>query len=229
MPSTAETQSPPAPEVANPPPSPRGNYDRSSLTGDFMVMIPGQTAEDFELYAPEKQHCEYFDGVIYLPSPATDRHQEHVLFFLFLLHGMACEGRCGAVLMGPAVLRLTPEWKPEPDIFVRPIGGGPDSIPRASLVIEILSRSSRSHDLGRKLDAFRETGIPEAWFVDDTNRQLIVERKVGDAYRREVYAQGPVRSTAVPGFWIDASWLWEPALPNARRCLDAILAGPPPA
>ncbi len=210
-------------------PLPGGVYDRASLTGDFMVTILDQKPEDFERDAPEMRICEYLDGVIYLPSPATDRHQEQVGLFLYLLMEFACEGRCGKVLMGPAVLRLTPQRKLEPDLFVRPIDAEPDFMPLASFVLEVLSRSTRTHDLGRKLNAFREANIPEVWFVDDANQRLIVERLVNGRYLREVFTQGPVRSTAIPGFWINAECLWQIDLTHASRCLEAILAGPPPA
>lgn len=56
-------------------------YDRSSLRGEFMVMIPDQTREDNFLRSPENQICEYLDGIVYMPSPASLQHQSDVLFF----------------------------------------------------------------------------------------------------------------------------------------------------
>jgi Uma2 family endonuclease len=204
-------------------------YDRSSLTGDFMVMLGGQTPEDFERYAPEMQYCEYFDGIVYMPSPVSDRHQDHVGFLFDLLNGFRCERGGGAVRMGPAVLRLSEDWKPEPDIFVHPPEGAGQPQPKALLVIEILSRSTRDHDLGLKLDAYRAAGIPEIWMCDERDRVVLVERRdgPGDGYRSERHTEGRLDSTAIPGFWIDVSWLWADPLPNPRRCLEAILAAPP--
>lgn len=204
-------------------------YDRSSLRGDYMVMIAGQTADDFEKYAPEKQFCEYFDGIVYMPSPVTHRHQEQSGFLFHLLDGFRCERGVGSVLTGPSVLRLAPEWKPEPDIFVRPPADAPDPQPPALLVVEFLSPSTRDHDLGLKRKIYRQVGIPNIWTVDDRDRALFVERRHAQSgqYDQERLTKGPLAVPAIPGFWIDVAWLWADPLPNARRCLELILAGPP--
>ena len=202
-------------------------YDRSSLTGDFMVMLADQTAEDFGRYASETQICEYFDGVVYMPSPGTDRHQEQVGFLFDLLNGRRCERGGGSVLMGPAVVRLDDDSKPEPDLFVRPPAPPGAKDVKPLLVIEILSPSTRAHDLGLKLTRYRSAEIPEVWLFDERERAVIVERKVGEGYRRERLSEGYLHSTAIAGFWIDVAWLWQRPLPNPRRCLEAILAGPP--
>jgi hypothetical protein len=55
---------------------------------------------------------------------------------------------------------------------------------------------------------------------------VIVERWVGDGYRREQRTEGRLDSTALPGYWLDVAWLWADPLPNPRRCLERILAGP---
>lgn len=207
----------------------RGIYDRSSLKGDFMVMLADQTPEDFERYAPEGQFCEYFNGIVYIPSPVSERHQEQVQFVFHLLDGFRCERGCGQILTGPAVLRLAPELKPEPDIFVRTPAKTPGFRPRAALVIEILSPSNRQYDLGIKMQAYRAFGIPEIWMFDDRDQTLHVATRLdpGGEYREEVVNDGRLDSRAIPGFWIDVSWLWMNPLPNRRRCLDQILGNPP--
>ncbi len=176
------------------------------------------------------QYCEYFDGIVYMPSPVSDRHQFQVGFLFHLFDGFRCErGDVGAVLMGPAVLRLSEDRKPEPDLFVRPPGDAAQPQPKALLVVEFLSRSTRAHDLGLKLDAYRAAGIPEIWMCDERDRAVLVERRIGpgDSYRSERFTEGRLASTAIPGFWIDVSWLWADPLPNPRRCLEEILAAPP--
>ncbi len=202
-------------------------YDRSSFGGDFLVTIPNQTAEDFERDAPENQFCEYFAGTIYMPSPVSDRHQELTRFFLVLLD-LFCGERCpGQVLMGPAVLRLGEEYKPEPDVFVR--RAEPGGEPKAVLVLEVLSPSNRGYDLDFKSAFYRNAGIPEVWYVDDRDKVFFVDRRADDGYRRERLTGGRIVSTSLPGFWIDMDWLWSDPLPNRLRCLETILAGPPPA
>ncbi len=202
-------------------------YDRSSLDGDYLVMIAGQTPEDWERYAPEKQFCEYIDGIVYMPSPVSNRHQEYAVFLSHLLDAYRSERGGWKVLTGPAVLRLAISRKFEPDIFVLPEAAPTQAGDRAALVIEVLSPSTREYDLVLKRKVYLESGIAEVWFLDERDRALLVDRQTGEGYEREVRSEGVLRSTGVPGFWIDVSWLWSDPLPNPRRCLEAILAGPP--
>ncbi|QDV32519.1 Uma2 family endonuclease [Tautonia plasticadhaerens] len=186
-------------------------YDRSSIRHDALVAIEDQTPEDFERLAPENAFCDYIDGVVYIPSPVSDRHQHLSGFFYHLLDGLSCERPIGEVLRGPAVLRVGERRKLEPDVFVRPAGPPRPDQPPAMLVIEVHSRSTRDFDLGKKLTIYRDAGIPEIWLVDELgrDRSVIVERKVGEGYHREGDSEGRPSSTAIPGFWIEVSWLWE--------------------
>jgi Uma2 family endonuclease len=207
-------------------------YDRSSLVGDFMVMIPDQTFDDYLLRAPETQFCEYIDGVVYMPSPVDAWHQIEIHFLIFLIEGFACDRDFGPILSGPTALRVRPETSLEPDLFILPPGGerqiqGPFCVPPALFVVEILSRSTRTHDLTIKAELYREAGVLEVWFVDPRDKVLIVHRQVADGYEVVRIESGPYASRAIPGFWIDVSWLWTRPRPNLRVCLEAVLAGPP--
>ena len=204
----------------------RGTYDRSSLTGDFMVVLEDQTSEDFEHYAPEGQFCDYLEGRVYMPSRVSARHQEQVGFLHTLFDGFRQHFTGWKLLLGPAVLRLDAEHKPEPDIFLVPereVGAGAP----AALVIEILSNSTRSHDFGRKLQAYQDAEISEIWLLDERDGQLIVERLIDGIYQRQQYSTGIVSSSAVHGFWLDLDWLWSNPLPAAFACVSRIVAGPP--
>jgi Uma2 family endonuclease len=208
-------------------------YDRSSLSGDYLVMIAGQTEEDYFRHAPENRFCEYIDGIIYMPSPVSTHHQEIVLFLAHLLDAFRWERGTGRVLTGPAVLHLAPNRNPEPDLFVQPVGAPPpeDGMRNqgAVFVVEVLSPSNRSHDLETKGQRYRDAAIPEIWYVDDRDRVLRVERREDRGYRTLQLTEGIHQSTALPGFWIDVAWLWADPLPHPRRCLQGILADPPPA
>jgi Uma2 family endonuclease len=95
------------------------------------------------------------------------------------------------------------------------------------LVVEFLSKLTRSHDLGRKLTAYRDAGIPEIWFVDDRDHSVIAERRVGQDYQREHITEGRLISSALPGFWLELAWVWAEPLPDHMACLQTILGGPP--
>ena len=200
-------------------------YGRDSIPDDCVVMIPHQSAEAFERDAPEGSFCEYFHGTICMPSPVSDRHQEVTGFLYYLLAGFTAQHRACQVLMGPAVLRLAPELKPEPDIFVRPVRGDESTEPRAVLVVEVLSPSNRWYDLDYKSGFYRERRIPEIWYVDQSDRFILVDRLEGADYRRIRQETGPLDCPSLPGFRIDVGWLWSEPMPNCYKCLESILAG----
>lgn len=206
-------------------------YDRSSLPFEGMVTLSGQSEEDFWVYAPESRYCDYIDGIVYMPSPVSEPHQDQLLFLLWLLHSFRLRRGTGRVTIGPEPLRLGPGRVPEPDIFVRPTGwqGGqrdepPD--PPAVLVIEILSPSTRYHDLNLKARIYKDAKIPDIWFVDGRDKVIVAHRREGDGYRVERVAEGRLACSALEGFWIDAAWLWADPMPDPHACLEAILAGP---
>lgn len=201
-------------------------FDRSSIKADVMVTLEGVSERDWWKYAPEGRVCEYWDGVVYMPSPASIEHQEDVGFWHFLLRGYAGERNVGKVILGPGVLKIAPGRNPEPDVFVVPLRPGPHD-PPALLVVETLSPSTRRHDMGRKAAGFRDAKIPEIVFVDLDRRRLIVETRVDDLYETAIREGGIWHSTAIPGFWIDIAWLWSDPMPSGLRCLMRILDGPP--
>ena len=203
-----------------------GCYDRSSITRDAMVTIHGQSVEEWAQSAPDNQICEYIDGVVYMPSGPTEQHQDVVGFLSSLLTMLRSRLRVGPVRSGPGSLQLGGERYPQPDIFVVPPLGG-EGGPPALLVVEILSPSTRRHDLVTKSSIFREALIPDLWFVDMDRRVLKSERFVHGRYEVLEQADGIVSPSSIPGFWLDVAWLWEQPLPDPRLILDRIAAGSP--
>ncbi|RUL89084.1 Uma2 family endonuclease [Tautonia sociabilis] len=212
------------------PAPPGARYDRSSIEADALVTIEGQTERDFFLRAPEDRYCEFIDGTVYMPSPVSVRHQELVGFWYVLLSAFCHERERGRVLTGPAVLRVAPDRDLEPDVFVAPAGAEPLppsglAMGEAVLVVEVLSPGNCSHDLDRKAAVYREARIPEIVYVDDRDKVLIVHRLALGDYETIRLGSGRWESGAVPGFWLDVSWLWGEPLPGSHRLIDAILAG----
>ena len=207
-------------------------YDRSSLDGDYMVMIPDQTLEDYLRRAPENKICEYIDGIVYMPSPASLWHQFDVFLLAFLLDGFTARRQVGHLQGGPASLRVADNQLLEPDLFVIPFGlqatfGGHFVDPPVLLFVEVLSKSTRSVDLSRKAELYHRAEAIEVWFVDDRDQVLIVHRRTENGYEVERIESGAYLSRALPGFWLDVSWLWARPRPDVLTCLEAILAGPP--
>ena len=207
-------------------------YDRSSLEGDFMVMIAGQTEADWLRRAPDT-FCEFIDGIVYMPPRVRPMHQEDVHFLLFLIQFYHLHRSVGYIATGPVALKLREDCWLEPDLFLVPEGSRGQireegyGRPPVLLVVEVLSPSNRSHDLETKARLYREAQVEEIWFVDRPNRVVIVERRAAEGYTTERVEAGPVLSRSLPGFWFDAAWLWAEPAPNLLDCANIILAGPP--
>ena len=65
----------------------------------------------------------------------------------------------------------------------------------------------------------------EVWFIDAELRRIMMDRPRGGSYVEEIITEGRVFSKILPGFWLNASWLWATPLPNRFMCLEEILRG----
>jgi Uma2 family endonuclease len=82
----------------------------------------------------------------------------------------------------------------------------------------VANPSTRSIDLGEKVRDYGWAGIPEYWVVDGEREEVVV-------YRREAatVTAGRLESSAVPGFWLDAGWLFQRPLPPVAECLRQLM------
>jgi len=89
----------------------------------------------------------------------------------------------------------------------------------ASIVFEILSKSTRNDDISKKLPAYLASGVKEAWIIDPENETISIHWTDGE----EDYT-GNSRATSIilPGFWIRGSWLWTPDAMPVMSALDEI-------
>lgn len=51
-----------------------------------------------------------------------------------------------------------------------------------------------------------------------------VERKLAAGFGAQTLSSGRLESGVVPGFWVEAGWLWQAELPSTMRCLREILS-----
>lgn len=137
------------------------------------------TVRDWE-NLPDDVQAELIDGTIYCMAAPLLIHQElvSILTVDFGMYIRSHHGGC-RVLPSPAACRLFRDDKTivEPDVLVvcrrdqitrRWLDGAPD------LAVEILSPSSRKHDLVRKLELYEKAGVREYWIVDPQKRRIIV-------------------------------------------------------
>jgi Uma2 family endonuclease len=91
----------------------------------------------------------------------------------------------------------------------RPPRPGPDNPPcsEATLVVEV-SRTTLSYDVGDKLRAYQQAGVPEYWVVDVQGRHVL--RHLAPDYRSQTFAGSgtPLSPQAYPDVSIDVGALF---------------------
>jgi Uma2 family endonuclease len=189
------------------------------------------TEEDFWALPDEEGHLEWLDGRVHVHAGASFRH-ENLFSFLFRLISGFLDARGGAIVLGSRfTMRLDRRWSPEPDILVVREERRHLITPQrlegpADLVVEIISPSDERWVYSKKLRRYREAAIPEVWIVDPFRREVLVERTGPEGATSFRVASGRLESSVLPGFWVDAGWLWEEPLPSCLRCLGEVLGRP---
>jgi len=193
--------------------------------GEFIYRHYGATLDDYIRIANEDTRLELIDGVLIMHSPASIRHEDVFAFLLTLVREFATTSRQGRAFGSRVAVVLDDDRRVEPDLIflknehLNRIGevfvNGP-----VDWIVEILSPATREHDLGDKRRIYADAGIPELWFIDYTHEQVLIDRPAGSRVA-EIHT-GRVTCTALPGFWIEADWLWRTPLPNALDCLKQI-------
>jgi len=165
---------------------------------------------------------EIIDGVHYVtPSPSL-RHQDLVgRLYLAIGNFLATRPGIGRIFLSPLDVVFTIHDVVEPDlVFVA--GDQTDILTEANIqgppaiVIEILSKSTRSRDERIKKELFDRGGVREYWIVDPDRSQVTVyrrERSALDARSTLSAADSAVLTTAsIPGFSLSLSDLFRPTI-----------------
>ncbi len=196
-----------------------------------MMRIYGVTEKAFERWVDEDTKAELLDGVMIVHSPATMLHDFVAQLVRNLMNGYAQERRLGVVFGPDSLIRMAPRRRFGPDAYYLPNARVPRPLPAVfigvpDLIVEVLSPSNRSYDLGDKRRAYHQAGVREIWFVDPDRRQVVIDRRKGRVYDTETQHEGKAVSAVLIGFWLEVSWLWAERLPNALTCLRKILKSP---
>ena len=155
---------------------------------------------------PESTRAEFDAGTVYMsPSPLL-RHQD-VVQNLYAALRTYSEANGGYVGVAPMDVYLSPTRTAQPDVLYlapdrldriteRGIDGGP------TLVAEVLSDSTRGHDLRRKRGWYAEAGVAEYWVLDPEARSVEVLALTDGGYRTAATAGagGAVASAALGEF-----------------------------
>jgi Uma2 family endonuclease len=169
------------------------------------------TADDYAKL-PEDLRAELIDGELVM-SPSPDPAHQRVVFKLVQVldrHlGPTADQR---ILFAPCDVLIDEHNVLQPDLLVLPEGTKPSEpswrIPLPTLVIEVISPSTATRDRGVKLVRYRARGVREAWIVDRYQKTIdVLNLAAGTSL---VCRPGDTaRSTAVPGFSVDVTKLFE--------------------
>jgi Uma2 family endonuclease len=194
----------------------------------YLVRKPEFSEDEYFQITDEDSLCELFYGELIMHSPASKRHEELFGFLLSLFKIYEEKKRLGIVLGSRFAMRLGRDVIVEPDIiFIErkrkrnlkdTFLEGP-----CNLVVEIVSKTTRNYDLSEKRWLYREHSIPEIWFIDPESKLLIVDSLSGSSYKTKNIRKGVYYSTALRGFFLQTSWLWEEPLPPVTNCIEKII------
>jgi Uma2 family endonuclease len=189
------------------------------------------TFDRFYDLVDEKTKADLLDGLIIRDSPAIPKHAFTVTWTTLLIGNYNLKFNLGAVLTATATVRLSLYNAPEPDIFFiaknrmgiirdKYVDGPPD------LCVEVVSKSSRKYDRGRKFVLYAEHGVKEYWLIDPLkNRAEFYENKGGEFVPIAPDELGRIHSRVLHGLWVKPEWFLADPLPNVLEVLDEILGG----
>lgn len=167
-------------------------------------------------------HAELVNGDVQIMTPASNKHQDLVRWFMAIFSLFAETHRLGVVRSAPLTMRI-----PGKDSH----GRAPDvmfvSTERldilkptflaepADLVIEIISPESVGRDRGEKFVEYEAAGVREYWLIDPDREQAEFYRLADDGrYRLQPTPDGRYESEILSGFWLKIDWLWQETLPK---------------
>lgn len=201
-------------------------YRSKVIEPPYLIRKFGVSEEEYDRLTDEDTKADLFDGTLIIHSPASTRHEDIFGFLFSLMRIYAEHKQLGKVLGSRETMHLAYCRMFEPDIlFVRKerleILKEKQLEGAADMVVEILSTWTRDYDLREKRRVYHEAEIDEIWFVDAEEREIVVDRGEGREYSTATISSGKVNSEAMPGFFVQAEWLWE--VPDPFLCLQEIL------
>jgi Uma2 family endonuclease len=182
------------------------------LSGDYIIIKPNISEEEFWEITNEDTNFELIDGVLVIHSPASTEHEEIFQYLSHLIAAFLEEPKYGRILGSRLVMRLSEKWNPEPDLMVLL----PENYNRikptkidgpADLVVEILSAATRELDLTKKVPKYLQMGVKEIWLIDPSKQSLSVYNS-----KDVIIMDDSSSSEYIPSFLsqikIQINWIW---------------------
>jgi Uma2 family endonuclease len=183
--------------------------------------------EEWQALPETNQICEVVDGVLVMPPSPTDEHQWIGFEIATRLSNFVRERELGIILVAPrdVLIQRDPLRVRQPDVLFlsasrtgvrRPsdLAGQPRIESPPDLVVEVLSPSNTTRDVGERLGDYRSIGVPECWLASFEGRTIEVLNLTAEAAETTAtYGLGDVlRSEVLPGFELAVDDVFGPLL-----------------
>lgn len=171
---------------------------------EYELHRTGMSAADYFALPEDSPRCELIAGGLWLAPAPNTRHQSASSVLLNALFNHVEANDLGAVFHCPTDVQLSDEDVVQPDILVigkdHPQFGKPVAALTSPplLVIEILSPSSRTHDLKRKFALYERSGVPHFWIADPKAKSVTAHSLVNGRYAQVALATSPAEFSAAP-------------------------------
>lgn len=187
--------------------------DEDELAGKHLTF-----SQFMKFYEKTDKRYEYIDGKAWLMGAPTEQHQRiignlHVLLYLFL------KGKPCRVYLSPLDIflgsRSTDHNVVQPDIVVICQPENFDDKGRyqgaPTIAIEVLSPTSRSHDLVCKMGLYLRSGVQEYWTIDGASQQIILNIfDQGQIREQQVFKSGDeIRSACLDGLVVPVNSVFD--------------------
>ncbi|WP_276356079.1 type II toxin-antitoxin system prevent-host-death family antitoxin [Cohnella caldifontis] len=179
------------------------------------------TYEEFlELTESSEQRYELIDGVVYNLAAPSYKHQKAVQEILGTFYNWF-KGKDCVPLTSPFDITLPKSSDNicvvQPDVFVICDKTNLDDkgkyLGTPTLVVEVLSPSTRSKDMLKKLELYKECGVREYWIVDPMKDQVLVyrldDKEISDYKAFSKSADMDVRSCFFEGLSVNLNDMFE--------------------
>ena len=213
-------------------------FDAGELTAMEFHLLYDRTPPGFK--------AELIEGKVYVASPVSGGHSGPHLNFTFPINLFRAEthGVAGGI---DQTATLEGAGEAQPDLFLRvrldhggrvgtwnlvddqrvPAGDDGDFLDAGPEFVLEVARSTLRRDLGAKRRDYARGGVRE-YVVADVRAERLVWYDLADdpATARDLPADGVLRSSAMPGLWLDGAALFAGDLAAVRAASDAGLASP---
>ena len=135
------------------------------------------TIEQLDRLPDDSNRYELLAGELLVTPPPSEAHETIVARLTALLVPFVVANGLGFVYHPRSIVQVGGE-RTEPDLMVRPesLRTGWANAPIPILVVEVLSRSTRDRDFGKKRRFYMKAGVAEYWIVDRQEEVVVQVR-----------------------------------------------------